>query len=109
MAIMLTERAAQEVKKIRDEQKVAENLVLRVAAKGGGCSGYEYGLWFDEANPEQDELVEYHGVKVAVDRKSNLYLSGTEVDFYEDVTRRGFAFKNPNATKTCGCGTSFQV
>ncbi len=110
MSIMLTERAAKEVKKIMDEQKMPESVVLRVGVAGGGCSGFQYALGFDnEVNPAVDEVAEMHGIKVAVDRKSGMYLSGTEVDFYEGLEKRGFTFNNPQATKSCGCGTSFQV
>jgi iron-sulfur cluster assembly protein len=110
MAIMLTERAAKEVKKIMDEQKMPETVVLRVGVQGGGCSGFSYALGFDnEVNPAIDEVAEVHGIKVVVDRKSNMYLNGTEVDFYEGLEKRGFTFNNPNAQKSCGCGTSFQV
>jgi iron-sulfur cluster assembly protein len=107
---MLTERAAKEVKKIMDEQKMPESVVLRVGVQGGGCSGFSYALGFDnEVNPAIDEVAEVHGIKVVVDRKSNMYLNGTEVDFYEGLEKRGFTFNNPNAQKSCGCGTSFQV
>jgi iron-sulfur cluster assembly accessory protein len=110
MPIMLTERAAKEVKKIMDEQKMPESVVLRVGVQGGGCSGFSYALGFDnEVNPAIDEVAEVHGIKVVVDRKSNMYLNGTEVDFYEGLEKRGFTFNNPNAQKSCGCGTSFQV
>ena len=110
MPIMLTERAAKEVKKIMDEQKMPESVVLRVGVQGGGCSGFQYALGFDnEVNPAVDEVAELHGIKIVVDRKSNMYLNGTEVDFYEGLEKRGFTFNNPNAQKSCGCGTSFQV
>ena len=110
MPIMLTERAAKEVKKIMDEQKMPESAVLRVGVQGGGCSGFSYALGFDnEVNPAIDDVAEVHGIKVVVDRKSNMYLNGTEVDFYEGLEKRGFTFNNPNAQKSCGCGTSFQV
>jgi iron-sulfur cluster assembly protein len=110
MAIMLTERAAKEVKKIMEEQKLPESVVLRVGVQGGGCSGFQYALGFDnEVNPTIDDVAEMHGIKIAVDRKSSMYLNGTEVDFYDGLEKRGFTFNNPNATKSCGCGTSFQV
>ena len=110
MAVILTEKAATEVKRIAQEQKLPENVVLRMGVQGGGCSGFQYSLGFDDkADPENDLVVEMHGVKVAVDKKSALYLDGTEVDFYEGLDKRGFTFSNPNAQRTCGCGTSFQV
>lgn len=110
MALKLTEKAAGEVKRIMTEQNVAGTAVLRVGVHGGGCSGFEYALGFDPAADESADIVsDWHGVRVAVDRKSALYLDGTEIDFYEGLEKRGFVFNNPNATKTCGCGTSFQV
>jgi len=110
MALKLTEKAAGEVKRIMTEQNVPGAAVLRVGVKGGGCSGFEYALGFDPAADEvQDIISDWHGLRVAVDRKSALYLDGTEIDFYDGLEKRGFVFNNPNATKTCGCGTSFQV
>ena len=110
MAVMLSERASQEVKRIIDEQKLPESTVLRLGVGGGGCSGFEYSLGFDTAVDEKgDHVADFHGVKVAVDKKSYLYLDGTTVDFYDGLDKRGFVFNNPNATKTCGCGSSFGV
>lgn len=110
MGISLTERAVKEVKKIMEEQKLPSDVVLRVGVHGGGCSGFQYALGFDnEVNPTVDEVSEVHGIKVVVDRKSSMYLSGTEVDFYEGLEKRGFTFNNPNASRSCGCGSSFQV
>ena len=85
MTIKLTEAAAEEVKNSKEE-----GHYLRVAVKGGGCSGFEYKLTF-------------------VDRKSDLYLDGTVLDYYSDISKRGFTFENPNAVKSCGCGSSFQA
>ena len=110
MAITLTERAAEEVKKIISEKKLAEETVLRVGVTGGGCSGFSYALGFDEKVDDlNDSSFECHGVTVAVDRKSALYLDGTTVDFYDGLEKRGFTFENPNAVKSCGCGSSFQA
>lgn len=110
MAVSLTEKAANEVKRIIKEQNLPESAVLRMGVRGGGCSGFEYSLGFDaEANPTNDEISEAHGVKIAIDKRSQLYLANTEVDYYESIEKRGFTFNNPNATKTCGCGTSFSV
>ena len=110
MALKLTEKAAGEVKRIITEQKISGGAVLRVGVKGGGCSGFEYQLGFDTAANELDDIVsDWHGVRVAVDQKSALYLDGMEIDFYDGLDKRGFVFNNPNATKTCGCGTSFTV
>jgi iron-sulfur cluster assembly protein len=110
MSVTLTEKAASEVRRIMGEQKLPESTVLRMGVQGGGCSGFQYSLGFDAAiNPANDEVAESNGVKVAVDRRSLMYLNGTEVDFYEGLDKRGFVFNNPNASRSCGCGTSFSV
>ena len=110
MAITLTEKAAEEVKRIIDEQKFEDGTVLRVGVTGGGCSGFSYALGFDNSVDETaDSNYEFHGVKMVVDKKSALYLDGTTVDFYDGVEKRGFTFDNPNAVKSCGCGSSFQA
>lgn len=110
MAVALTEKAAHEVKRIMDEQKLEPGMVLRVGVAGGGCSGFQYSLGFDNKFDEKiDSRYEYHGVTLVVDKKSALYLDGTTVDFYEGLEKRGFTFDNPNAVKSCGCGHSFQA
>ncbi len=110
MAITLTERAALEVKKVIEDQKLQAGTVLRVGVAGGGCSGFQYSLGFDQSFDEKlDKKYEYHGVTVVVDKKSELYLDGTKVDFYEGLEKRGFTFENPNAVKSCGCGSSFSA
>jgi len=109
MPIMLSETAAKEIKKIITEQNLpSEATKLRVGVKGGGCSGFSYMLDLtEEPKTEADEELEAHGVKILVDMKSYLYLNGVEIDFKDEVMGRGFVFKNPNATSTCGCGSSF--
>jgi iron-sulfur cluster assembly protein len=110
MAFTLTEKAAHEVKRIMEDQKLEEGTVLRVGVTGGGCSGFSYSLGFDKTIDEaKDSTYAQHGISVVVDKKSALYLDGATVDFYEGVERRGFTFDNPNAVKTCGCGSSFQA
>jgi iron-sulfur cluster assembly protein len=110
MAVILTEKAANEVKRIMADQKIEPNTVLRVGVTGGGCSGFSYALGFDKKYDEKaDAKYEYHGVPVVVDKKSALYLDGTTIDFYDGLEARGFKFDNPNAVKTCGCGSSFQA
>ena len=110
MAISVTERAAKEVQRIIDEQKLEDGTVLRVGVTGGGCSGFSYSLGFDKAvDEDQDSKYDFHGVSVVVDKKSALYLDGTTVDFYDGLEKRGFTFDNPNAVKSCGCGSSFQA
>src|ERR1700758_2194655 len=102
MSVTLTERAANEVKKIMQDQKMGPELMLRGGA-GGGCRGFQCALGFDDKFDEKvDAKREYHGVTIVVDKKSDLYLDGTTVDFYEDISRRGFTFDNPNAVKSCG-------
>src|SRR5687768_5425351 len=108
MSIMLSETAAKEIKNIiRDQNLPAEQTRLRVGVKGGGCSGFSYMLDLtEEPKGEADEEVEAHGIKILIDMKSFLYLNGVEIDFKDEVMGRGFVFKNPNATSTCGCGSS---
>lgn len=110
MSITLTEKAASEIKRVISEQKMPETTILRIGVAGGGCSGFQYSLGFDSSSdPSKDHCAEQHGVKVAVDKKSDLYLDGTTIDFHEAIDRRGFTFNNPNAVKSCGCGSSFQA
>lgn len=110
MSLQLTERAAQEVKTILEQQGLSsESTFLRLGVRGGGCSGFQYSLDLTEAKSEQDEEFEAHGVKMVCDAKSFLYLSGVTLDFKDEVMGRGFVFNNPNATHTCGCGSSFQA
>ena len=108
--ITLTEKAAKEVARVREMQKLEEDLVLRIGVQGGGCSGFSYSLGFDKGFDEKvDSKYEQHGVTFVVDKKSALYLDGTTLDWYEGLEKRGFTFDNPNAVKTCGCGSSFQA
>jgi iron-sulfur cluster assembly protein len=111
MAINLTEAAAKEIKTIIQEQKLpSEQTKLRVGVKGGGCSGFSYTLDLTEEEPgEADEQSEVQGVKILCNQRAYLYLDGVEIDFKDEVMGRGFVFKNPNATSTCGCGSSFSV
>jgi len=116
MPIKLTETAATEIKRIITEQSLSEaETRLRVGVKGGGCSGFSYMLDLtEEAAGEVDEEFESNGVKILCDMKSHIYLSGdagdTEIDWKDDgVIGRGFVFKNPNATSSCGCGSSFSA
>jgi iron-sulfur cluster assembly protein len=111
MAITLTESAAKEIKNIIQEQNLpGEATKLRVGVKGGGCSGFSYTLDLTEEQPtEADELIEAHGVKILCNQRAYIYLNGVEIDFKDEVMGRGFVFKNPNATSSCGCGSSFSV
>ncbi len=107
MAIQLTERAAQEVKTIMEQQKFPGDTALRVGVRGGGCSGFNYVLDLVEKPAVDDEVLDCHGVRLVCDPKSLLYLDGTTIDFRDEMMGRGFVFNNPNATSTCGCGNSF--
>ena len=110
MAIELTETAAKEIKSIIEQQELdAEKVRLRVGVKGGGCSGFSYLLDLTEQSNESDEQFEKNGIKVVCDPKSYLYLNGTTIDFRDEVMGRGFVFNNPNATSSCGCGSSFSA
>lgn len=110
MAIKVTATAVKELKKTIADQKLPTTTALRIGVAGGGCSGFEYKLAFDEnVNDEKDMVTEIDGLRVAVDKKSALYLDGTELDYHESLEKRGFVFNNPNATKSCGCGSSFSA
>ncbi len=110
MSVILTEKAAGEVESIIGQQELDRQEVrLRVGVKGGGCSGFSYVLDLTESQRDNDEEWEQHGIKVICDPKSVLYLDGTEIDFRDEMMGRGFVFNNPNATSTCGCGSSFSA
>ena len=111
MSVLLSETAAKEIKSIITDQSLdAEKTRLRVGVKGGGCSGFSYMLDLTEDQKgEMDEELESNGIRILIDMKSYLYLDGVEIDFKDEVMGRGFVFKNPNATSTCGCGSSFQA
>ncbi|SRR5579883_203498 len=105
--ITLTEKASSEVRKIMEQNKIPETYGLRVGVKGGGCSGLSYSLGFDSEARENDKIIMKDGIRIFVDPKSLFYLSGTQLDFTDGLNGRGFVFNNPNASKTCGCGSSF--
>jgi iron-sulfur cluster assembly protein len=110
MSVTITEKAAKEIQRVLSEQKMPETTVLRIGVAGGGCSGFQYSLGFDKQFDEKvDSKYDFHGVTVVVDKKSALYLDGTTVDFYDGLEKRGFTFDNPNAVKSCGCGSSFSA
>jgi iron-sulfur cluster assembly protein len=110
MAIELSETAAREIKTIIEREELDPAKVrLRVGVKGGGCSGFSYLLDLTEQDKEQDEKFEKHGITVVCDPKSYLYLNGVTIDFKDEVMGRGFVFNNPNATSSCGCGSSFSA
>ena len=105
----LTEKAVAEVRKIMEQNSIPESYGLRVGVKGGGCSGLSYTLGFDAEKREGDKVIELEGIKMFIDSKSLFYLLGCEIDFTDGLNGRGFVFNNPNATKSCGCGSSFGV
>ncbi len=108
--IEMTEKAVKEIKRIQSTDPTAVNANLRVQVSGGGCSGMSYKLGFDaEAPGTSDKVFERDGVKVYIDAKSYLFLSGTTLDFSDGLNGTGFVFNNPNAKRTCGCGSSFSV
>jgi iron-sulfur cluster assembly protein len=114
MSITITEKAAGEVKRIIGEQQqagaTAEKIYLRMRVVGGGCSGFQHKLDLDPTvNEKLDEVFEFHGVPVVVDKRSLMYLTGATVDYHDELNRRGFSITNPSAKSTCGCGSSFSM
>ncbi len=108
MAVLkLTEMAAGKVKQLMDRDGRAEVFGLRVKVVGGGCSGLQYQLMFDDQRTEWDQEYKQDGVTVIVDTKSAVYLVGSTVDYVDDLNGSGFKIENPNASSTCGCGQSF--
>ncbi|MDR9416074.1 MAG: iron-sulfur cluster assembly accessory protein [Gracilimonas sp.] len=106
--VLLTERAAKQVKKIKSDENLEEGLYLRVAVDGGGCSGLSYKLGLDHRT-EEDKIFESHGVEIIVAPKHLMYVEGMQIDYPDGLDARGFTFDNPNAVENCGCGTSFAV
>ncbi len=108
--ITLIERAADEIRRVITEKAFSDQMHVRIGVKNGGCSGFEYSFGFDDnVDIAKDHVTEQHGVRVAVDKMSDLYLDGTTIDFVDELQRRGFKFENPNAVKSCGCGSSFSA
>jgi len=106
--LVFTDSAASKVKQLIEEENNAD-LMLRVYVTGGGCSGFQYGFTFDENVNEGDTKVEKGGVTLLVDPMSFQYLAGAEIDYVDDLEGARFVIRNPNATTTCGCGSSFAV
>ena len=107
--ITVTEKAKDKLAVLRSESSYDENYFVRVGVEGGGCSGLSYKLDFDKEHKPDDKMFEDKGVQIVVDKKSFLYLVGTELDFTDGLNGKGFVFINPNASRTCGCGESFSV
>ena len=106
--VEVTERAVSKVKSILESENKA-GFGLRIAVQGGGCSGFQYGLTFEDTARPDDKVLEFNGLKVFVDAISQSYLNGTTVDYVESLQGSGFKINNPNATSSCGCGDSFSV
>ncbi|HAQ70198.1 MAG TPA: iron-sulfur cluster assembly accessory protein [Flavobacteriales bacterium] len=107
--IKVSDTAKNQVLKLKADAEVEIDAFIRVGVKGGGCSGLTYVMDFDTSVKEDDKVFEDKGVKIVVDKKSFLYLIGTELDFSGGLNGKGFAFVNPNASRTCGCGESFSI
>lgn len=106
--VMLTERAARQVREIKEEEGLDDELYLRVAVEGGGCSGLSYKLGFD-IKTDEDSIVESQGLEIVINPKHMMYLEGIQIDYPDGLDARGFTFDNPNASESCGCGSSFAV
>lgn len=104
--VTLTEGAVKELIKLKDQQEISDDFGLRVGVEGGGCAGMNYILGFDQKK-DGDSEYEIQGIRIFMNKAHGLYLAGMEVDFRNGLDARGFTFNNPNASKTCGCGTSF--
>ena len=105
--IAMSQRAANKVRQLIEEE--GDALKLRVFVTGGGCSGFSYGFTFDETVADDDAVVERDGITMVVDSLSYQYLSGSEIDYREDLQGAQFVVANPNAASTCGCGNSFAI
>jgi iron-sulfur cluster assembly protein len=107
--IKVNDRAKEKIMSLLSEEGRTSDSFVRVGVKGGGCSGLMYDLDFDSELQEGDKLIEDNNVKIVIDKKSVLYLVGTELDFTDGLNGKGFNFINPNASRTCGCGESFSI
>ncbi len=107
--VVLTEPAAVKLKEVLAEKGVADTHALRVFVQGGGCGGMQYGMTFEDSPREDDEISEQFGVKVIVDPISLFYVNGARIDYVDSLMGGGFAIENPNATSSCGCGSSFRT
>ncbi|MGA1583751.1 MAG: HesB/IscA family protein [Saprospiraceae bacterium] len=108
LPITITERAIRELRDIRQSENIPDDYALRIGVKGGGCSGFSYILGFDERK-ENDQVYQINDMQVVMQKSHGIYLIGMEIDWLDGLDNRGFIFNNPNATDTCGCGTSFSA
>ena len=106
--IQMTDKAVGKVKELLSAEDKS-GFGLRVAIHGGGCSGFQYGLTFENAEKPNDQILEFDGLKVYVDAMSGMYLDGVKIDYVDSLDGSGFKIDNPNASGTCGCGHSFQA
>lgn len=106
--VRLTERAARQVCRIKTDEQLDDALYLRVAVEGGGCSGLSYKLGFDH-KADEDTVLESQGIEIVVDPRHMMYLEGITIDYPDGLDARGFTFDNPNASESCGCGSSFAI
>jgi iron-sulfur cluster assembly protein len=106
--VSFTEGAVKELLKLKDQQELSEDFGLRVGVEGGGCSGMNYILGFDQKKDGDQEYI-IDGITVFMHKAHGLYLAGMQIDFQDGLNARGFTFNNPNAASTCGCGSSFSV
>ncbi len=106
--IKVSESAKSQAQRLMQEQNLS-NAFIRVGVKGGGCSGLTYIMDFDTELKDEDKVFEDNGIKIVVDKKSFLYLVGTELNYSDGLNGKGFEFINPNANRTCGCGESFSI
>jgi iron-sulfur cluster assembly protein len=106
--VSFTEGAKKELRKLKDQQELSDDFGVRVGVEGGGCSGMNYVLGFDQKK-DGDQEFDVEGIKIFMHKAHGLYLAGMEIEFQDGLNARGFTFNNPNAKSTCGCGTSFSV
>ncbi|HMO95943.1 MAG TPA: iron-sulfur cluster insertion protein ErpA [Tepidiformaceae bacterium] len=106
--VNITEKAAEKAKALLEARELPEGA-LRVFVAGGGCSGYQYGMALARSSEEDDIIIEQMGVRIVVDPESAQYLQGAEIDYVDDIMKSGFSIFNPNAVKSCACGSSFQT
>tara|TARA_B100000508_G_C11437250_1_gene266728 strand:+ start:271 stop:597 length:327 start_codon:yes stop_codon:yes gene_type:complete len=107
--IKVNNRAKEKIRNLLQEEGKNMDSFVRVGVQGGGCSGLMYNLDFDTELKDDDKMIEDNGIRIVVDKKSVLYLIGTELDFTDGLNGKGFSFNNPNASRTCGCGESFSI
>lgn len=106
--VKITASAIKQLRRIKEEQQLDDTHCLRVGVKGGGCSGFTYVLGFD-VQKEKDQVFQIDDMNVVMEKAHGIYLIGMEIDWHEGLNNRGFTFNNPNATESCGCGTSFSA